>query len=116
MLKREALTELGISITGGKEHGVPILISELEPKIAQGLYVGDAIISVNGTSLAQMTHQQAVDLLNKQVGTIKLCVQYLSSSDCDDDYNEPSNDSELKRFRYIDFQQGSIESSALPSI
>ncbi|CAH0393826.1 unnamed protein product [Bemisia tabaci] len=105
MLKREAFTELGISITGGKEHGVPILISELEPKIAQGLYVGDAIISVNGTSLAQMTHQQAVDLLNKQVGTIKLCVQYLSSSDCDDDYNEPSNDSELKRFRYGYFSE-----------
>ena len=40
---------------GGREHGVPILISELEPGGGTDqLYVGDAILSVNGIDLTQV--------------------------------------------------------------
>jgi C-terminal processing protease CtpA/Prc len=46
-------------IQGGREHGVPILISELEPDGAAAkcgaLYVGDAILSANGQDLKQVT-------------------------------------------------------------
>jgi C-terminal processing protease CtpA/Prc len=42
-------------VQGGREHGVPILISELEPEgpaaRTGALYVGDAILSVNSISL-----------------------------------------------------------------
>lgn len=44
---------------GGREHGVPILISELEaggPAALTGqLYVGDAILAINDVDLTQVT-------------------------------------------------------------
>ncbi|CAK5054085.1 unnamed protein product [Meloidogyne enterolobii] len=62
---------LGISITGGKEHGVPIIISELHSGQAAessgNLFVGDALLSVNGKSLNNLKHSQAVKILNKEV-------------------------------------------------
>ena len=43
---------------GGREHGVPILISELEPTLTErNLFVGDAILSVNGVDLNQVTYE-----------------------------------------------------------
>ncbi len=42
-------------LQGGKEHGVPILVSDLEPKSCpKNLFVGDAILSVNGIDLNQV--------------------------------------------------------------
>lgn len=62
---------LGISITGGREHGVPILISEIHengPAQHSGeLYVGDAILSVNGTDLREALHSEAVEVLTSLV-------------------------------------------------
>jgi golgi-associated PDZ and coiled-coil motif-containing protein len=62
---------LGISITGGKEHGVPIIISELHSgqsaERSGNLFVGDAILSVNGKSLNNVKHSQAVKILNNEV-------------------------------------------------
>ena len=56
---------------GGKEHGVPILISEIHEGLpadrSQGLYVGDAILSVNGINLREAKHTEAVDILSQQV-------------------------------------------------
>lgn len=42
---------------GGREHGVPILISELEPGgDTSDLFVGDSVISVNGIDLRQVNN------------------------------------------------------------
>ncbi|CAG5115204.1 unnamed protein product, partial [Candidula unifasciata] len=61
---------LGMSITGGKEHGVPILISEVhdgQPADRCGeLYVGDAILSVNDIDLRDVKHAEAVRVLSQQ--------------------------------------------------
>ncbi|KAG7175794.1 Golgi-associated PDZ and coiled-coil motif-containing protein-like isoform X2 [Homarus americanus] len=80
---------LGMSITGGREHGVPILISVLHPDTPAGrsghLYVGDAILSVNDISLKEVNHVDAVQLLSSQEGTIRLEVVYVSPEDDDDD-------------------------------
>jgi C-terminal processing protease CtpA/Prc len=58
-------------LQGGKEHGVPILISEIhrgQPAERCGnLYVGDAVLSVNGIDLRQAKHTYAVEVLSKQV-------------------------------------------------
>ncbi|XP_075234020.1 Golgi-associated PDZ and coiled-coil motif-containing protein-like isoform X2 [Lycorma delicatula] len=91
-LTRHPHQGLGISITGGREHGVPILISELEPGgNTNQLYVGDAILSVNGIDLRQASHQEAVNLLSSQIGNVTLKVQYLASggddSEEDHDFN-----------------------------
>lgn len=62
---------LGISIKGGKENKMPILISKIFKGLAadqtQALYVGDAILSVNDVNLRESTHDEAVQVL-KQAG------------------------------------------------
>lgn len=59
------------SIQGGKEHGVPILISEIHEgqpaDKCDALYVGDAILSVNGIDLRESKHAEAVHILSQQV-------------------------------------------------
>ena len=56
---------------GGKEHGVPILISEIHEgqpaDKCDALYVGDAILSVNGIDLRESKHAEAVHILSQQV-------------------------------------------------
>ncbi len=60
---------LGISIKGGKENKMPILISKIFKGLAadqtQALYVGDAILSVNAINLRDATHDEAVQVLKK---------------------------------------------------
>lgn len=60
---------LGISIKGGKENKMPILISKIFKGLAadqtQALYVGDAILSVNGMNLRDATHDEAVQVLKR---------------------------------------------------
>ncbi|KAH9362038.1 hypothetical protein HPB48_014977 [Haemaphysalis longicornis] len=60
---------LGISIKGGKENKMPILISKIFKGMAadttEQLYVGDAILSVNGEDLRDATHDEAVRALKR---------------------------------------------------
>lgn len=88
LLKKEPSEGLGISITGGKEHGVPILISEIHPgqpaERAGSLFVGDAILSVNGEDLRSAKHSEAVALLSAQKQSLALELLYLTP-DCDSD-------------------------------
>lgn len=70
-LIKESTEGLGISITGGREHGVPILISEIHPnqpaERCGELSIGDTILSVNGINLKNVKHNDAVRILSKEV-------------------------------------------------
>ena len=70
-LKKDTKEGLGISITGGKEHGVPILISEIHTDgpahRSQQLYVGDAILEANDVDLKDAKHVEAVECLTNLV-------------------------------------------------
>ncbi|XP_051887308.1 alpha-1-syntrophin [Pristis pectinata] len=72
---------LGISIKGGRENHMPILISKIFRGLAaensRQLFVGDAILSVNGTDLRDATHDQAVQALKKTGREVVLEVKYL---------------------------------------
>ncbi|VEL29891.1 unnamed protein product [Protopolystoma xenopodis] len=63
-------TGMGVSVTGGLEHGVPIIISEIHSgQLAErvgGIYVGDAILAVNGIDLRDKRHSHAVQILSTQ--------------------------------------------------
>ncbi|KAJ3634324.1 hypothetical protein MTP99_011208 [Tenebrio molitor] len=120
VVKRSPSQGLGISITGGREHGVPILISELEPNgpaaLSEQLYIGDAILSVNDRDLRQACHREAVDILQQQTGDCTLQVQYIAADDSDtsleeDGYNfrffdeevsDPNNHSSLNPSNSLD--------------
>ncbi|XP_044267174.1 uncharacterized protein LOC123012979 [Tribolium madens] len=101
VVKRNPSQGLGISITGGREHGVPILISELEPNgpaaLSEQLYIGDAILSVNDRDLRQACHREAVDILQQQSGDCTLQVQYIAADDSDTSLEEDGYN-----FRFFD--------------
>ena len=60
---------LGISIKGGRENKMPIIISKIFKGMAadktEKLYVGDAVLSVNGEDLRDATHDDAVKVLKR---------------------------------------------------
>ncbi|XP_067094087.1 beta-1-syntrophin isoform X1 [Osmerus mordax] len=72
---------LGISIKGGKENKMPILISKIFKGLAadqtQALYVGDAILTVNGANLRDATHDEAVQALKRAGKEVTLEVKYM---------------------------------------
>ncbi|UJR36480.1 hypothetical protein I4U23_029203 [Adineta vaga] len=88
-LYKDAKEALGISITGGKEHGLPILISEIHeegPAWRCGqLYVGDSILAVNKHDLRDTKHKDAVQILSSVKGDIVLTVVFVAPDDSDDE-------------------------------
>ena len=72
---------LGISIKGGRENKMPILISKIFKGLAadqtESLYVGDAILGVNGEDLRNATHDEAVQALKRAGREVKLTVKFL---------------------------------------
>lgn len=80
-VSKQEVGGLGISIKGGKENKMPILISKIFKGLAadqtQALYVGDAILSVNGTNLRDATHDEAVQALKKAGREVTLEVKYM---------------------------------------
>ena len=75
-LQKEDSNGLGISIKGGQENKMPILISKIFKNMVadktKQLYVGDAILSVNGEDLRDATHDDAVKALKKAGKTVDL--------------------------------------------
>ncbi|XP_060722166.1 Golgi-associated PDZ and coiled-coil motif-containing protein isoform X1 [Tachysurus vachellii] len=107
LLSKEDHEGLGISITGGKEHGVPILISEIHPaqpaERCGGLHVGDAILAVNNINLRDAKHKEAVTILSQQRGEIEFEVVYVAPEVDSDDENVEYEDESGHRYRlYLD--------------
>ncbi len=73
-----------IFLQGGKEHGVPILISEIHEgqpaDRCKGLFIGDAILAVNGIDLRNAKHSEAVQILSQQVKSCNVCFQHWVNS------------------------------------
>lgn len=70
---------MGISIKGGQENKMPILISKIFRGMAADLtgqlFVGDAILSVNGYDLNGVSHDDAVQILKKAGKVVELEVR-----------------------------------------
>ncbi|CAH1799880.1 unnamed protein product [Owenia fusiformis] len=113
-LTKEPDEGLGMSITGGKEHGVPILISEIHPgqpaDRCEGLYVGDAILSVNRVDLRNAKHAEAVQILSMQTGEIEMEVVFVAPDEDSDDGNDEYVDENGFRYRMYDEEVGSVTS------
>lgn len=67
---------LGISIKGGRENRMPIIISKIFEGMAADktgqLRVGDAILSVDGCDLTNVSHDDAVQTLKKTGSTVEV--------------------------------------------
>ncbi|RWS24726.1 Golgi-associated PDZ and coiled-coil motif-containing protein-like isoform X2 [Leptotrombidium deliense] len=105
VIERNEEEGLGISITGGKEHGIPILISEIHrntPASRCGtLYVGDAILTVNGIDLRPLKHADAAKVLTEQKGQCSLQVVYVAPED-EEEYSESDSANDLPRYPFFD--------------
>ncbi|XP_073229280.1 Golgi-associated PDZ and coiled-coil motif-containing protein-like [Porites lutea] len=111
VIHKEKTEGLGISITGGKEHGVPIIVSEIHEGLpvdrSGGLYVGDAILAVNGIDLQEAKHSEAVKVLSAVHGEITLEVLYVAPDDSSDDEDTWEED-ETQRYSML----GKVEDPA----
>ncbi|NXF87434.1 SNTB2 protein, partial [Eubucco bourcierii] len=72
---------LGISIKGGRENRMPVLISRIFPGLAAersgALRLGDAILAVNGVDLRDATHDQNVQALKRAGREVILEVKFM---------------------------------------
>ncbi|XP_064652609.1 gamma-2-syntrophin-like isoform X2 [Lineus longissimus] len=79
-IRRERVGGLGLSIKGGQEHHLPILISRIFKDQAADrngkLFVGDAIIKVNNVSVEKTTHDVAVQALKEAGEEVALTVKH----------------------------------------
>lgn len=76
---------LGLAVIGGKQLGVPILVSEIYPNRPAAqcgqIFIGDAILSVNNHDLRNLKHEDAVQLLNDQKHQVELELLFVSPDD-----------------------------------
>ncbi|XP_052500532.1 gamma-2-syntrophin [Budorcas taxicolor] len=80
-LRRQPVGGLGLSIKGGVEHGVPVVISKIFRDLAADqtgmLFVGDALLQVNGINVESATHEEVVHLLKNAGDEVTVTVEYL---------------------------------------
>lgn len=82
-----------------------------------GLYVGDAILAVNGTDLQEAKHNEAVKILSKVHGEITLEVLYVAPDDSSDEEDGDWEDDEAKRYaKILCFIFSSMLSHPIPSM
>lgn len=109
------LRHLSLSLQGGLEHGVPIVISEVLPDMpawrSGKLFVGDAILSANGVDLREAKHVEAVKVLSGLQGDIVLEVLYVSP---DEDTDDEAQDSHNLRYHFF-YPEDISEASVAPS-
>ncbi|XP_052750175.1 gamma-1-syntrophin [Galleria mellonella] len=77
---RQKVGGLGLSIKGGAEHKLPILISKIYKDQAADqtgqLFVGDAVIKVNGEYITACKHDDAVNILRNAGDIVVLTVKH----------------------------------------
>ncbi|XP_036398110.1 gamma-2-syntrophin [Megalops cyprinoides] len=81
VLRRQAVGGFGLSIKGGAEHKVPVVISKIFKDQAadqtEMLFVGDAMIQVNGINVENATHEEVVQLLRSAGEEVTITVRFL---------------------------------------
>ncbi|XP_071958268.1 gamma-2-syntrophin-like [Antedon mediterranea] len=84
VVKRQKVGGLGLSIKGGSEHNIPILVSRIfkgqAADCSGNLYVGDAILKVNGISIENNTHDDAVTALKNAGAEVILTVRHFRAA------------------------------------
>jgi len=91
MILKNPADDLGMAILGGKEHNLPIIISEIFQNSAVSranrVKAGDIILTVNGEDFTKLTHTEAVNFLSSLRGQI--IMELKSAEQCSED--DPSN-------------------------
>ena len=113
-LRRTSDGQLGISIKGGRDHNLPILVSKVcRFEEDDHLYIGDAIVKVNDNFLTSVTHDEAINILRNAGSEVTLTVKHYKSAapfllknvrqfipDVDQATSTPSGKKILKSFNF----------------
>ncbi|KAM4866877.1 gamma-2-syntrophin [Thomomys bottae] len=80
-LRRQPVGGLGLSVKGGAEHSVPVIISKIFKGQAADqtgmLFIGDALLQVNGIHVENASHEEVVHLLRNAGDEVTITVEYL---------------------------------------
>ncbi|KAK2507338.1 hypothetical protein MC885_004591 [Smutsia gigantea] len=66
-IKRQTVGGFGLSIKGGAEHNIPVVISKISKEqraeLSGLLFIGDAILQINGINVRKCRHEEVVSFL-----------------------------------------------------
>ncbi|KAL6085260.1 hypothetical protein STEG23_000369, partial [Scotinomys teguina] len=79
-IRRQAVGGFGLSIKGGAEHNIPVVISKIskeQRELSGLLFIGDAILQINGINVRKCRHEEVVQVLRNAGEEVTLRVSFL---------------------------------------
>ncbi|XP_047666649.1 gamma-1-syntrophin isoform X1 [Tachysurus fulvidraco] len=80
-IRRQAIGGFGLSIKGGAEHKIPIVISKIskeqKAELSGLLFIGDGILQINGINVRSYRHEEVVQVLRNAGEEVTLTVSFL---------------------------------------
>ncbi|XP_075406789.1 gamma-1-syntrophin isoform X2 [Tenrec ecaudatus] len=80
-IRRQTVGGFGLSIKGGAEHNIPVVISKIskeqKAELSGLLFIGDAILQINGINVRKCRHEEVVQVLRNAGEEVTLTVSFL---------------------------------------
>ncbi|KAF4087498.1 hypothetical protein AMELA_G00071400 [Ameiurus melas] len=80
-IRRQTIGGFGLSIKGGAEHKIPIVISKISKEqraeLSGLLFIGDGILQINGINVRSYRHEEVVQVLRNAGEEVTLTVSFL---------------------------------------
>ncbi|XP_042202780.1 gamma-1-syntrophin isoform X4 [Callorhinchus milii] len=80
-IRRQTIGGFGLSIKGGAEHNIPVIISKISKEqradLLGLLFIGDAILQINGINVRSCKHEEVVQVLRNAGEEVTLTVSFL---------------------------------------
>uniref|UniRef100_A0A8B9F3N9 Gamma-1-syntrophin n=1 Tax=Amazona collaria TaxID=241587 RepID=A0A8B9F3N9_9PSIT len=80
-IRRQTIGGFGLSIKGGAEHNIPVVISKISKEqraeLSGLLFIGDAILQINGINVRKCRHEEVVQVLRNAGEEVTLTVSFL---------------------------------------
>ncbi|XP_030070146.1 gamma-1-syntrophin [Microcaecilia unicolor] len=81
IIRRQTVGGFGLSIKGGAEHSIPVVISKISKEqraeLSGLLFIGDAILQINGINVRKCRHEEVVQVLRNAGEEVTLTVSFL---------------------------------------
>ncbi|XP_068093478.1 gamma-1-syntrophin isoform X2 [Hyperolius riggenbachi] len=80
-IRRQTVGGFGLSIKGGAEHNIPVVVSKISKEqraeLSGLLFIGDAILQINGINVRKCKHEEVVQVLRNAGEEVTLTVSFL---------------------------------------
>nr|XP_029479310.1 gamma-1-syntrophin isoform X4 [Oncorhynchus nerka] len=83
-IRRQTVGGFGLSIKGGAEHKIPVVISKIskeqKAELSGLLFIGDGILQINGINVRSYRHEEVVQVLRNAGEDVTLTVSFLKKT------------------------------------